>query len=94
MAVFGCVLGFVLTMTLLGRSPYEAIGVAVAAGTAAGIITRALLDALSSFNTSRSDKPEQHPLPPIQAEATRLGVEAPTDLRPDFIQSEPTEEAS
>lgn len=47
-SVFGFVLAFVLTMTFMGVSPWEAVGVAIAAGTVTGTITRLLHDLLPS----------------------------------------------
>jgi hypothetical protein len=64
--------GFVLTMTFLGISPWEAVGVAVAAGAAAGTITRALLDLLAS-GPPRPDRPEPAEPP----------TEGPTDIAPE-----------
>ncbi|SRR6266545_776640 len=84
-AVLVFVGGFVLTMTFMGISPTEAVGVALLVGTATGTITRVLLDLLGP---SRTDKPVP-PEPPTGGPG-----EIPAEPKPEEIIPVPTEEAS
>ena len=65
-SVFGFILGFVLTMTFLGVSPWEAVGVALAAGTATGTVTHALQDLLppGSHQAEPAAEAYQETIPP------------------------------
>jgi hypothetical protein len=85
--------GFVLTMTFQGIIPWEAIGVAVAAGTATGTITRVLLDLLGPAQPNK-------PMPPAPTDtavitpSTQPPPEIPAHPRPTEALPAPTEEAN
>jgi hypothetical protein len=105
-AVLGFVGGFVLTMTFMGISPWEAVGVALAAGTATGTITRVLLDLLGPSRTDKPAPPEPpihkpvSPEPPVDTPRPEpptggpAKIPAPAEPRPEEIVPAPTEEAS
>lgn len=69
-STFGSILGFVLTMTFMGVSPWEAVGVTLAAGTATGTITRVLQDLLppGPRQAKASAEANQEPVSPEPTE--------------------------
>jgi hypothetical protein len=84
-SIFGFVLGFVATMTFMGVSPWEAVGIAIAAGTATGTIARLLQDLLRP-----GPPPADRQVPPEPTNA-EPATEAPTEIRQQTIPPESTE---